>query len=556
MGHLFLLRDKRNDRDPGDKKSRRDWWEWRKSHDSILDKLEDRQLERHRRLIKSLRNPACYDHPADDVSVRETHISSVLLTGPFAYKIKKPVQFDFLDFSSLEKREYYCRQELELNRRLCPDLYREVLPIGGSCDSPVLDQGKNVIEYAVKMEQFPEENLLSKLAEAGDLNRRLIDTLCDEIVDFQDRVDSSPPVEVGTFGEIKNEAMNNFEPFEEKMSQEDLRYWIKPVKEWTAKELSHLRNFLRQRRETGYVRHGHGDMHLGNMVQIDDQVQIFDCVEFNENFRWIDVINELAFLLMDLRHRNHHQLANRLRNRYFSRTGDYEGLKVLNVYRMYRAMVRAKVNILDGARTEALEYLETAHDFLDRSGPILIITHGMSGSGKTTFTDRILESLGALRVRSDIERKRLADIPLTETPSESQKDQVYSPEMTEKTYKRLGHLAEIIIQAGYPAIVDATFLKQRYRKKIAKLADELGVKFRIVNFDFEEEILRKRLRQRNERQDVISDADVNILETQRNAAEPLDETEREKSLKLNEETKEHSVVNRLMRLSEGNQEEK
>jgi aminoglycoside phosphotransferase family enzyme/predicted kinase len=473
--------------------------------------------------------------------VRETHISTILLTGPYAYKVKKPVTFEFLDFSTLEQREYYCQKELELNRRLCPDLYQSVIPIGGQVDEPKLGNQDPVLDYAVKMVQFSEENLLSRLADRDELDRRLIDKLTNEIVNFHQNIETSPPAGAGTVEEIREDALNNFEPFHNKYSDECFRKNVQPLKNWTIQKVNELKETFRHRRDNGFVRHGHGDMHLGNMVQIDDQIKIFDCIEFNDNFRWIDVMNEIGFLLMDLRHRQQDQLANRLRNRYATETGDFEGLKILRFYLVYRAMVRAKVNLLDDCRSAAERHLTTANRFLEHADPILILTHGFSGSGKTTFTEGTVDRLGAIRVRSDVERKRIAGISPTESPDPTRIDDVYSAEMTKKTYERLATLSENVLRAGYPVIVDATFLKEYYRSLFAELADELGVRMKILDFDYGEETLRERLRSRNNEDGIVSDAGVEVLEEQIQLADPLTEQERERTLRLDDETDESSV---------------
>lgn len=496
-------------------------------------------MEEHDRLVESLHNSQHYDHRVGDVTVRETHISTILLTGPYAYKIKKPVTFDFLDFSTLEKRHRYCREELRLNRRLCPDLYREVLPVSGSPSEPVLGEESDVFEYVLKMEQFDDDLLLSHLAERDELTREIVDEISRTVADFHETVDRRPDDGQADPDDLRDAVRGNFQELEEAELTDSQADRLEELRRWSRVNLPALLRTFRERREEGAVRNCHGDMHLGNMVRHDGTVKIFDCIEFNESFRWIDVVDELAFLTMDLKFRGHEELANRVLNDYVTRRGDHEGLRSLNFYRVYRALVRCKVEYLETEDPELSEtaerYLETAWSYVNRSASGVLITHGVSGTGKTTRTRELLERHGAVRLRSDVERKRLAGIPFRSEPEGQEKEELYSTEMTERTYEELLDRTGTVVRAGFPVIVDATFLKAHFRERFRQRANELGVPFGILHFDLPDETLKKRLEERERREEAVSDAGVDVLERQREIADPLSEDEATFVLDVTEE---------------------
>jgi hypothetical protein len=278
-------------------------------------------------------------------------------------------------------------------------------------------------------------------------------------------------------------------------------------------------------------------MHLGNMVRQDGEVVVFDCIEFNESFRWIDVLNEVAFVVMDLYDRSRPDLARRFLNTYLEGTGDYSGLTVLPFYLTYRAVVRAKVDRLRMAQNSvpAIErqrldddfrgYLDLAERSIRPPAPRLMITHGASGSGKTTGAQPVIEALGAIRIRSDVERKRLAGLaPLSRTDS-ALNDDIYSESATQQTYARLAELAAATIRAGFSVIVDATFLKRHDRVRFRELAERLGVPFLILDFQAHLEVLRQRVALRDAVGRDASEATLDVLRRQLETAEPLDADE-------------------------------
>ncbi len=486
-------------------------------------------------LIRSLQNPGLYGHPVERFEVIETHISWVLLTGPYAYKIKKPVNLGFVDFSTLEKRHHDCVEELRLNRRLAPQLYLEVVAIAGSEDSPAIGGSGEPIEYAVKMVQFPQADQLDRVLERSELRREHLDEIARKIAAFHGRIDrASDASEFGSVEMTYQRVKDNFLQIRKAIEKPaDLRR-LDHLERWTEEAHDGLIEKLEARRRDGFVRECHGDMHLGNMALLRGEVVIFDCIEFNPHYRWNDVISEAAFLAMDLHARERPDLANRFLNSYLELTGDYAGLAMLRYYLVYRAMVRAKVACirfgqghLDEAEKHRLlkqyaKYLHLAERFIEPARPELTITHGLSGSGKTTATQEILERGGAIRVRSDVERKRLFGLQPLERSGSALDAGLYSPEAFEKTYNRLAELSELILKAGYPVLADAAFLRWKEREQFRELARRLSVPFGILHLEAPEEVLRQRLA---ERTGDASEATLEVLEHQIRTQEKLRENE-------------------------------
>ena len=466
----------------------------------------------------------------------ETHISYVLLTGVHAYKIKKAVALGFLDFRTLEARRFYCEQELRLNRRYAPALYLDVVPITGRFDAPVLGGDGPALEYAVKMREFPQEALASALLARGDLTAADIDNLASKVAAFHETIDrASASGAFGTPAGILRLALQNLAEIDWLTTTEAERGEIVKLRAWTEREYGLRGDALARRLERGFVRECHGDLHLGNIARIDGELVLFDGIEFNDELRWIDTMSEVAFTVMDLQDRGHADLAHRLLDAYLERTGDYAGLEVLPFYLTYRALVRAKVALLraeqqgkgaGGSREEARGYLALAAKYAERPQPALIITSGLSGSGKTTVSQAVLEGFGAVRVRSDVERKRMRGIAPLARSSGVVADGLYAPRETEATYGRLRELARSIVGAGFTAIVDATFLKRANRDAFRALADELDVPFAILALDASEATLRERIVRRRTQGTDASDADLAVLAWQIATREALTTDER------------------------------
>ncbi len=495
--------------------------------------------------LNALQKPEIYDHSTSGFKLIETHISWILLTGPYAYKIKKPVNLGFVDFSTLEKRRYYCEEELRLNRRLAPQLYRGVVSFGGTARHPVLN-GPAPFEYAVKMEQFPDDARLDHVLRQKRLLPSHLGQLARDIARFHaNAATAGADTPWGEPAEIHKFAMDNVAILLQLSIDNKKKKLIKQLKKWSTDTLYRLEEVMKKRKLDGYIRECHGDMHLGNMVLLNERVIVFDCIEFNPSLYWIDVMSELAFLVMDLEQRGQSALAFHFLNRQLEYSGDYSGLALLDYYRVYRAMVRAKVAGIRLSQTgvtpaqhaalqsELQRYLSLAERSANGAKPRLFITHGFSGSGKTHLTQALLEQLGAIRIRSDIERKRLSGLAPDANTASSTGGGIYTPQTTHRVYQHLLLLAEAILTAGYPVIVDATFLKKADRDNFRRLGDRLRLPVTILDFQADIPLLRTRIRQRSRLGQDASEATLAVLEQQLASAEPLTEDESPRVVAIN-----------------------
>ncbi len=494
-------------------------------------------------LIRSLQQARAYDHAVQAFALIETHISWVILTGRYAYKIKKPVNLGFLDFSTLEQRRHYCREEVRLNRRLAPELYLDAVPITGTATRPVLGGKGTPIEYAVKMVQFPQAAQLDRVLARGELSARHIDELAGTVAAFHARTEvAAADSPWGNPEPLQALVRENFDRVSRTLTDPCDRARLDALRAWSEAEYERGRPVLARRKREGSVRECHGDMHLRNMALIGGKPLIFDCIEFSDEIRWIDVLSEAAFVVMDLDDRGHPELGRRFLNTYLEGTGDYEGLAVLRYYLVYRAMVRAMVDRLRAQQTalrpeqkaELLEdyrgYVTLAARYTQPEPPALLIMHGLSGSGKSTIAQALLMAYPAIRLRSDVERKRLHGLDAHAHTRSAMAAGIYTAEASARTYKRLLALARSLLVAGYPVIVDAAFLKREQRAPFQALAQELRVPLLILDCQAPEELLLARLGQRERAGIDPSEASAEVLRSQLATQEPLAETERSRAI--------------------------
>ena len=489
-------------------------------------------------LLNALQNPALYDHPVSDFTLMETHISWVLLTGDFVYKVKKPVNFGFLDYSTLQQRAHYCAEELRLNKRLAPDLYLDVITIHGSEDAPNLNGDGPIIEYMVKTRQFRQEDLLGNLQRAGGLTPTHIDSLAATLADFHQRIaPASPDAPWGEPEQVHAPVAQNFEQIRPLLSEAADLTQLEQLEHWAHTTFQRLIPQLAQRKADGLIRECHGDIYLDNVTLIDGQVTLFDCIEFNDAFRWIDVMSDVAFMAMDLEDRGLPELSQRFVNAWLEHSGDYNGLAVLNYYKAYRAMVRAKVALLrlgqpDVSQQEREQVLARYHGYIALAESYThiprrlgLLTHGVSGSGKSTLSSELVSRLGMIRVRSDVERKRLAasDTITGQAP-------LYGQDMDRQTYARLGELATQILAAGYSVVVDATHLQRGQRQMIRQAIEAQGVPCLILHCQAPLDTIEIWLNERQRKGTDPSDADIHVVHTQLQQLETLDEQERQITL--------------------------
>jgi aminoglycoside phosphotransferase family enzyme/predicted kinase len=507
-------------------------------------------------LIAALRRPDAYPHAVGPVRVAETHISWVLLTGDFAYKIKKPVDFGFLDFSTLAQRRFCCGEELRLNRRLAPDLYLEVVPITGEPARPRIGGAGAAFEYAVKMRQFDGDSLFDRLAREGRLLPEHLERLAETVAAFHQAAGRATATDDhGRPEQCQEDARQNFAEIRPLLEDDDDLAGLDRLRAWTEREYRRLQPVMLERKRHGWVRECHGDLHLGNIVLLEGCPTPFDGIEFSEGLRWIDTVNEIAFLVMDLEVRGERELGFRFLNRYLEATGDYRGLALFGYYRLYRAMVRAKIAQLTLAQEpdprSRQELLARYRSYIDyglaaiRPGkPLLLITHGFSGSGKSYLAGLLAPRLAAIRLRSDLERKRLAGLAAEARTGSLVGAGLYAAEATRRTYGHLLELAEALLNAGLSVIVDATFLKREQREEQRRLAERLGAAFAILDCRAPVETLRKRIEARARAGADPSEADPAVLESQIAGQEPL--TEDERGFVSTVDTGEASAADRLV----------
>ncbi|MBI3374397.1 MAG: AAA family ATPase [Betaproteobacteria bacterium] len=497
-----------------------------------------RSLQDHATLVAALRAPGCFPHAVSRIDVVETHISSVILTGKYAYKIKKPVNLGFLDFSTLAARRRFCDDELRLNGRTAPGLYLNVVAISGTPENPVLAAPGPAIEYAVRMRQFAPQDTLDCVLRRHELDAACIDGLAATVAAFHGSIAVAPPE--GPFGDpatVQAAARDNFAHIERLVPRPEARAPLAELRRWTESEFARAQPDFASRRAEGCVRECHSDLHLGNVALVDGDPVPFDCIEFNDAFRWIDVMSEVAFMVMDLVDHRERAFAFRFLNRYLEATGDYAGIAVLRFYLVYRAMVRAKIALIRARQPdhsaevsrqslEAFdEYLRLAAMLARGAAPALILTCGLSGSGKTSASQLALESIGAVRLRSDIERKRLHGLGAAARTASAPNAGLYAPQSTQATYARMADLARTMLPAGFPVIVDATFSRRTERRIFRDLARAQGGQFLILACEAPAEVLEERIVARARSGADPSEATLEVLEKQIAARDPLDTEE-------------------------------
>ncbi len=513
--------------------------------------------------MRHLLQPEAYPHPVGSIVCHETHISWVLEAGEFAYKIKKPVNLGFVDFSTLDRRKHFCHEEIRLNRRMAPDLYLGVVTIhdspagwvlaededGQASDTPRQPSGE-VVEYAVRMQRFPANSLLSDPRCFQQVRLEHFRHLAEDVARFHrlaEQADSASPW--GTPEEVQRIALENFPPIRQLPLTESRASQLQRLEDWLVETFCRLRPLLEWRKSGQAIRECHGDLHLQNMILLEDRIRLFDCIEFNDRFRWIDPLNDIAFTTMDLRDRQHLAEARLFLAEYLQQTGDFTGVPLLGYYQVYRALVRAKVNAIrlsqldatvdeaeqQEAKHELNRYLDLAEELTQPPRPRLFLTCGVSGTGKSTLAEQIVLRHGGLWLRSDRERKRLyeREPPLCQAPTASCGSNLlaefagkepeaqaslpgnpYSPEGIARVYARLLALAGLLLQANFSVVVDATFLKREQRRPFLNLAERLGLRCQLLHLENDPQILQQRLLKRAEEASNISDATSEVLQQQ------------------------------------------
>jgi aminoglycoside phosphotransferase family enzyme/predicted kinase len=495
-------------------------------------------LELHEQLITGLLRCEAYSERVDRVERLDTHISTVLLAGAYAYKIKKPVNLGFLDFSTREQRLHCCIEELRLNRRTAPQIYLDVVAVVGSRSAPRIGMADAAeadgvaLEYAVRMRRFDNASILDRLAQSQRLTPEHIDRLAAAVASFHRRAERAP-AGYGTPAAVARWTDENFVSMRGHAQSAADRGRLDALAQWSAAEHRAQKPRIAARLDGGFVRECHGDLHLGNIVLLDGEPVPFDAIEFNAELRLIDVVSDIAFTFMDLLDHGLPRLAWRFVSAYFERSGDYDGLALLRFYSVYRALVRAKVALIHlrqpqlpqqvrlREHTSFEHYLALAERLRRPGAPLLIVMTGLSGAGKSTVAQALAERVGGVRIRSDVERKRLYGL----APESKSDGSIYTTEATARTYARLADAARAVAAARVPAIVDAAFLKREERRQFRALAGALGVRHALVACEAPPDVLRARVAGRPLGADP-SEAGVEVLERQFGWREPLDAEER------------------------------
>ena len=493
------------------------------------------------KFYESLKNPSFYGPKVKSVKILQTHISYIALTGKYAYKIKKPVNFGFLDFSNLEKRKFYCEEEIRLNRRLCPEIYNDVVTITKKDNTFKIDGKGKIIDYAVKMKEFPQENIMTKMLHNNKIDEKIIDKILDILIKFYKTSEKSK--EINTFGSIDKIKINTDENFEQTESAIDKTISeniFNFIKKNTNKFLKEKKDVFKSRIKKGFIRDCHGDLHTGNIVVTNSDIYIFDCIEFNNRFRYSDIASDICFLVMDLDFLGHPYLSSYMIEKYIEKSGDKEIIKVLNFYKCYRAYVRGKVtgfrlddpNIDDKEKKKinltAKKYFNLAYyyaqlfslDLLKEKKPILFITSGLTGTGKTTVARKISVDYHADLISTDAVRKELEGIDKFERHHDAYNTGLYAPSKMKITYDKIIEKAENLLKKGYNVVLDATFKTEKLRFKAQFIAKKNNAYFLIIYTTCPESIIKKYLEKRVKKRS-ISDGRWEIYIKQKNSFEKI-----------------------------------
>jgi aminoglycoside phosphotransferase family enzyme/predicted kinase len=481
-------------------------------------------------LIQSMLQPGFYPHPVvEPLRLIQTHVSYVILTGDYAYKIKKPVNFGFLDYSTLEKRHHFCQEELRLNQRGAAAIYLDVVAIAQTGDTYVINGAGDAVEYAVKMQQFPQEALLSQYFERGELTEALLRQLAEAIARFHQAAETSDYIRAfGTVTNVRQSIDENYDQTGAYIGGPQTQAQFDETKAYTDQFFATRADLLQQRMDQGWIRACHGDLHLNNICYWQDQLLLFDCIEFNESFRFVDVMFDIAYIVMDLTVQGRKDLAAAFVSHYVEQTGDWEGLQILPLYVSRQSYVRAKVTsfllndpsvpgeVKEAAAAKAAQYYTLAWFYGQPQPGRLIVMVGLSGSGKSTIARDLSRKLGAIHLRSDAVRKHLGGIPVDQRGDAS----LYTPEMSQKTYDRLLALGLLLAQQGYTVILDAKYDRQTLRLAAIAQAQAANLPCAIVHCTAPMVVLQERVAQRS---GDIADATVAVLAQQ--SLEPFGDAE-------------------------------
>jgi aminoglycoside phosphotransferase family enzyme/predicted kinase len=496
--------------------------------------------------IRALLSPDVYDHPVDDVDLVQTHISYVFLAGQYVYKVKKPVDMGFLDYSTLEKRRLCCEEELRLNRRLCPDAYLEVVSIRLHDGQASLGGTEgDVVDYAVKMKRLPEDRMMERLLRENLVTSDMLQRLTEKLVTFHQNAATGG--EIDSFGSIETirdnwrENLEQTRPYIGRTISDP--QWQK-TSAYVARFLGENQWLFEQRIGEGRIRDCHGDLRT-NAVCFENGICVFDCIEFNERFRYGDVASELAFLAMDVDFRGRRDLSDEMVGLYLTQSVDTTLPLLLHFYKCYRAFVRGKVDGFQIDQSEVPEkqrqeaavvaraYFKLVEEYAnDQLAPVLLIMIGVTGSGKSYLANALAGRLGAAVISSDVTRKRLAGIHPSKSQIEPIDAGIYSQEMTEQTYGEMLNQAELFLERRFPVILDASYLRREHRQAALSLTRRLGVQFLAIECHADESLVKERLRMRRSAVWNPSDGRLEVYRAQLERADPVTELRKGELLRI------------------------
>jgi len=491
-------------------------------------------------LVEQLMLPAAFDYPVAAVELIETHISWVILTDRYAYKIKKPLVLDFLDFGDLERRRFYCDEELRLNRPWASDIYLDVVAITDDAGQARFGGSGTAIEYAVRMQRFDQDMRLDHQLDLGQLTVNDMRALGKAVATRH----MAAPVVSSNFRQrvlqmTVQQMRDNFAAIDGHVEPDSMSSLL----EWTEHELRAAAGIFEQRFDAGFARDCHGDLHLANLVRMPDGIRAFDCIEFSEDLRNIDVFCDIAFLVMDLVAKDRSDLAAHFLNRYLEHCGDYAGVALLDMYFVYRCLVRAKVAVISSqecdVETERLRNIAEADRYCHialrqtrKPAPTLIIMFGLSGSGKTWVSGRLMAALPAIRLRSDVERKRLFGLSEIAGSGSDINKGIYAEHSSRDVYDHLLKLAKMILTARHHVILDATFLHAADRQLALTMADSCGFAAVIVAVHAPISLMQERLQERGHNAVDASEAGLEVLEHQRSVVQMPTAAELERTIEF------------------------
>jgi len=491
-------------------------------------------------IVDALKNPALYPNHPERIELLQTHISYILLAGDEVYKIKKPVNFGFLDFTTLEKRRFFCEEELRLNRRLAPQVYREVVKITADSNGEIrLRGGGETVEYAVRMRRLPAQGMLKRLISRPDFNPAIIDSLAGLLANFHSQAQTGGKIDqMGTPEIIRYNHDENFAQTERYIGLTIHPEQYRDIQAYVERFFQAHGPLLEKRVREHKIRDCHGDLHLEHICVLDEEIIIFDCIEFNERFRYSDTAAEVAFLAMDLDFNGYPAYARLFADRYLDYSHDPEVVTLHDFYRCYYAYVRGKVvsfRLEDPAIMEeekekakklAARYFKLAHRYAKGAHrPRLIVMAGLTGTGKSVIARELARRLGAVHLQTDVIRKELAGITPDEHRFESVGNGIYSAEMSHLTYEETRRRARQLLLEGKSVILDATHTKAKEREAATRIAKETGACFCIVNCHCPEETVKERLKARLSQPGEVSDGRWEIYLHQRNQMEPFYDSE-------------------------------